>query len=184
MSDDRTHPLFRIGGAIWTAKLRLQRFVMFVTSSIFTLLVFVQVIMRYLLDVPMYGVEEVAAFSAVWLYFIGGAHGAYARGHISASLIEVLLPEGAGRRLIRLMSSLATTVLAGWMTLWALQYLEWTIRKGTMSVELGVKMVWVHMSMPIGLALMTLYFALEFLEDAATLVRGSQVTSRLLGARR
>ena len=184
MSDDRTHTLFRIGGVLWTAKLRLQRFVLFVTSCIFTLLVFAQVIMRYLLDVPMYGVEEVAVFSAVWLYFIGGAHGAYARGHISASLIEILLPKGVGRRLIRLVSSLATTVLAGWMTLWALQYLEWTIRKGTMSVELGVKMVWVHTSIPIGLTLMTLYFLLEFIEDALTLARGSKTRFPIMGAER
>ena len=182
--DDRTHPPAGFFHVLWTAKLHVQRIVMFTTSCIFTLLVFAQVIMRYLLDVPMYGVEEVAAFSAVWMYFIGGAHGAYGRGHISASLIEVMLPAGWRRQFIRTLSSLITTVLAGWMTMWAIQYLEWTIRKGTMSVELGVKMVWVHMSMPIGLALMTLYFALEFLEDAATLVRGSQVTSRLLGARR
>ena len=182
--DDRAHPLVGFLNAIWTAKLHLQRIVMFVTSCIFTLLVFAQVIMRYLLDVPMYGVEEVAAFSAVWLYFIGGAHGSYARGHISASLIEVMLPEGRRRQFVRVLSSLITTVLAGWMTMWGSQYLEWTIRKGTMSVELGVKMVWVHMSIPIGLALMTLYFLIEFLEDTVTLFRGSQVTSPLMGERR
>ena len=182
--DDQAHPLVGFFHVLWTAKLRLQRFVMFVTSCIFTLLVFAQVIMRYLLDVPMYGVEEVACFSAVWLYFIGGGHGSYARGHISASLIEVVLPEGRRRQFVRVLSRLITAVLAGWMAMWAFQYLEWTVRKGTMSVELGMKMYWVHMSMPIGLTLMTLYFVLEFLEDAATLYRGSQVTFPFMGARR
>ena len=51
---------------------------------------------------------------------------------------------------------------------WAWQYLAFTMRRGTMSLETGIPMAWVHGVMPAGLALMTLYFAVELLDNCAT----------------
>lgn len=156
--------LRRIADMVWTGKLKLQRVVMVVTSAIFTLLVFYQVIVRYVFSASVFGIEEIATYAAVWLYFIGGAHAAHERGHISASLLDVLLPSGRAHEVIRVLTSALTVVLSAWMTWWSLALLNWTLTRGTTSLELGVNLAWVHTAMPVGLALMTLYFFVELLD--------------------
>jgi TRAP-type C4-dicarboxylate transport system permease small subunit len=159
-------PLFLRGRAlkIWNAKLRLQRFALLVCGSLLTALVAIQVFTRYLLGISIFGIEELASFVAVYLYFIGASHGAWERGHISASLIDLVLPAGRAHEVMAIVASLLSTVLSGWMALWAWQYLAFTASRGAMSLETGIPMVWVHGIMPVGLSLMTLYFAVEVLD--------------------
>lgn len=153
----------------WNAKLAVQRFVLVATGVLVTILIFVQVVTRYFLGISIFGIEEAASFLAIWLYFVGGAYGAYERGHISASLVDLVVPGERARLVIRTLTAALTTILCAWMTLWAIRYLMATLQRGTMSLELGIQMAWVHAAIPLGLVLMTFYFALEFLEDLARL---------------
>lgn len=168
-------PPFLSGFALtlWNAKLKFQRFVLLVCGIVLTGLITVQVFTRYVLGISIFGIEELASFVAVYLYFIGAAHGAWERGHISASLVELVVPPGRPRNAIALFASVITVVLSGWMSLWAWQYLAFTLKRGTMSLEVGISMAWVHGIMPIGLSLMTLYFAVEMLENWNRVLRGS-----------
>lgn len=159
---------------LWRMKLAAQRVVMVCASAIFTLLIFVSVLGRYLFGFNIFGVEEVATYAAVWLYFMGAAHGAHMRGHITAGLMYVVLPRGRARQGARVLAGMITTVLAGWMTTWAWGYFLWSYERGARSLELGVPMAWIHLAMPLGLALMTLYFLVECMEDVRLLARGEE----------
>ncbi|MCA1493062.1 TRAP transporter small permease [Sinorhizobium alkalisoli] len=163
-----------LGLRLWNAKLKLQRFLLLACGAVVTALIAVQVFTRYVLGISIFGIEELASFVAVYMYFIGAAHGAWERGHISASLIELLVPEGRVRHAIALVASATTVVLSGWMSLWAWQYLAFTLKRGTMSLEVGIHMGWVHGIMPVCLSLMTLYFAVELLENSTRMFKGSR----------
>ncbi|TIO06428.1 TRAP transporter small permease subunit [Mesorhizobium sp.] len=167
-------PLFLSGTAlsIWNAKLQLQRFLLLLCGAVLTVLITVQVFTRYVMSISLFGIEELASFVAVYLYFIGASHGAWERGHISASLVELVVPEGRTREAIAAFASLITLLLCGWMTLWAWQYLAFTLKRGTMSLETGIPMVWVHGVMPVCLTLMTVYFAVELLDHLRRFGRG------------
>lgn len=154
---------------LWTAKLALQRFVLVVTGALVTILIFVQVVTRYFLGESIFGIEEAASFLAIWLYFIGGAYGAYERGHISASLVDLIVPGDRARQAIKTFTAALTVILAAWMTVWAISYFMLSLQRGPMSLELGIRMAWVHAAIPLGLILMTFYFAVELLEDVAKL---------------
>jgi TRAP-type transport system small permease protein len=154
---------------LWSAKLTLQRFVLAATGAIVTLLIFVQVVVRYLLDESIFGIEETATFLAIWLYFVGGAYGAYDRGHISASLVDLIVHRDHVRQMVKVCTEILTVILSAWMTLWAIRYFLATLQRGAMSLEIGIQMAWVHAAMPLGLVLMTFYFALELLEDLGKL---------------
>jgi TRAP-type transport system small permease protein len=150
---------------LWSAKLAIQRFILAATGAIVTLLVFVQVVTRYFFAESIFGIEEAATFLAIWLYFVGGAYGAYDRGHISASLVDLVVPRQQARHAVKAFTGALTVMLSAWMTLWATRYFLLTLQRGAMSLELGIEMAWVHAAIPIGLVLMTFYFALELLED-------------------
>jgi len=154
---------------LWTAKLALQRFVLVLTGALVTILIFVQVVTRYFLGESIFGIEEAASFLAIWLYFIGGAYGAYERGHISASLVDLIVPGDRARQAIKTFTGALTVILCSWMTVWAISYFMLSLQRGPMSLELGIRMAWVHAAIPLGLILMTFYFAVELLEDVAKL---------------
>jgi TRAP-type C4-dicarboxylate transport system permease small subunit len=159
--------------ALWNAKLRLQRVVLLLCSALLTVLIAVQVFTRYVMGISLFGIEELASFIAVYMYFIGAAHGAWERGHISASLVDLVFAEGRVRAGIALVANFITVVLSAWMSVWAWQYLAFTIKRGTMSLETGISMVWIHGIMPVGLSLMTLYFAVELLDNWSRFHRGA-----------
>ena len=159
---------------LWSAKLAVQRFVLVATGAIVTILIFVQVVTRYIFAQSIFGIEEAASFLAIWLYFVGGAYGAYDRGHISASLVDLVVRSDRVRQVVKAFVAALTVILSAWMTLWAIRYFLATLQRGAMSLEPGIQMAWVHAGIPIGLALMTFYFALELLEDLGKLRSGAR----------
>lgn len=149
---------------LWNAKLGLQRFLLLACGTALTLLIAVQVFTRYVLGISLFGIEELASFVAVYLYFIGATHGAWERGHISASLMELVLPEGRARQGVAILASTITVILCAWMAVWGWQYLAFTIGRGTMSLETGIPMAFIVGIIPVCLTLMSVYFAVELLD--------------------
>jgi TRAP-type C4-dicarboxylate transport system permease small subunit len=142
----------------------IQRVVLALSAALITILIFVQVFTRYVMQTSIFGIEDLATFVAVWLYFIGGSLGAWERGHISASLVDFVIKSDRAARWIKAFSAVLTTILSGWMTVWAFQYFMFTLQRGQMSLEINLPMAYVTVAMPIGLALMTFYFLIEALD--------------------
>lgn len=54
-------------------------------------LVCVQVFLRYVLNAPLFGIEELQEFFAIWVYFFGGAVASYQKSHIQCGIINVFI---------------------------------------------------------------------------------------------
>ena len=160
--------------SIWNAKLYAQRVLLVVTGIAVTLLVCLQVFTRYVLGISILGIEELACFAAVWMYFIGSSHGAWERGHISASLIDLLSLGERAKDGVKAFSSILTVIIAAWMTVWAWDYFAFSLNRGSVSRDTGIVLAWVHVIMPICLTLMTIYWIVE---------AGSMVRNFLAGDR-
>ncbi|MCG8693645.1 MAG: TRAP transporter small permease subunit [Minwuiales bacterium] len=150
---------------IWYCKLFLKRLTLAVTCALFSAIVIVQIIVRYFLVIPMHGLEEIAVYSAVWTYFIGGAYGAYERSHISASIMEMAVVREGARNWIRVLANAITVVVAVWATIWTFEYFQWSLKLQPNSLELQAPLYWVHASMFVGLGLMAFYFAVELVDN-------------------
>jgi TRAP-type C4-dicarboxylate transport system permease small subunit len=157
---------------IWNATLTVQRFIMMICGITLTGLVFTQVITRYFFNTSLFGIEELATFTAVFLYFFGMSHAAWERGHISASLVELILPAGRPQLAVEFIVSIITAVLSGWMTLWAWNYFKFVIKRGTISLETDIPMSWIIAVIPFCMALMTMYFAIEAILRMQALIAG------------
>lgn len=147
------------------ALIQTLRLLIVVTGAVVTLLMFFQIVTRYLFGFSVYGLEEAMSFFAVWAYFLGSAHGSWDRGHISASLVDVLLRPGRSQQAMRVLACLLSVLISGWTMIWAVQYLLNSLSRNLRSLEVGISMAWVNVAMPLGLGLMTLYFALELVEE-------------------
>jgi TRAP-type C4-dicarboxylate transport system permease small subunit len=156
--------VFHVLCRLWRAKVALQRLLLVVSGMIITLLIFVQVVSRYVFETAIFGIEEIACYVAVWLYFLGASVGAEQRGHMSASLVELLLRGEVAQRVIRLLVCSLSVLLCGWMTVWAWGLANWSLKLGMMSTEINVPVGYAQLAMPVGLGLMTLYFLAELIE--------------------
>lgn len=149
---------------VWHAKIFLQRLLVALAGIGLTALIFTQVVSRYVFETAIFGVEEVACYIAVWMYFLGASLGAEQRGHMSASLVELLLRGDFAQRVVRLLVCALSVLLCGWMAVWAWNLARWSLKFGMMSTEVNLPVGYAQLAMPVGLGLMTLYFLFELIE--------------------
>lgn len=149
---------------LWRAKIVLQRVFVTLVGLILALMICVQVVARYFFSTAIFGIEEVACYLAIWLYFIGAALGAEQREHMSASLVDVMLRNQTMKKALKVFTCVVSVVLGAWMTLWSYELAAWSIEFNMMSTEINLPVGLAQVAMPIGLGLMTLYFAVELIE--------------------
>lgn len=151
---------------LWNTLLRLQRIVMLLSIVLTLAAVFSEIIARYILKSPFVGIEELAAYCAFWLYFIGGSYGAYERSHISADISSVVLKDRIKYARFHTCVSLLTTLIAAYAVPWAYEYFMWGWEMNEQSRATfggsSYPVVYFQAAIPVGLALMTFYFFAEF----------------------
>lgn len=54
-----------------------------------TTLVCIQVFLRYVLKAPLFGIEELEQFFAIWVYFFGGTMASFQKSHIQCGILGV-----------------------------------------------------------------------------------------------
>lgn len=151
----------RVGLKIWNSLVTLQRWFLIIAGIFVSVLVFVEVMLRYVFGSPLFGVEELVCLIAMWLYFIGATYGAYERSHIKAELAYLWFKTPRSYALVRSISSFITLVLAIIMIKWSYPYFIWGITKGETSQALLLPMVLSQSAVFFGAILMSLYFLAE-----------------------
>lgn len=151
----------RIGLKIWNSLAGLQRWFLIVAGMFVSVLVFVEVMLRYVFGSPLFGIEELVCLIAMWLYFIGATYGAYERSHIKAELAYLWFKTPKSYALVRSVSSGITLVLAIIMIKWSYPYFIWGITEGETSQALLLPMVLSQSAIFFGAILMSLYFLVE-----------------------
>jgi TRAP-type C4-dicarboxylate transport system permease small subunit len=150
---------------LWKGLVYLQRWFLIIGGTLITALVFLEVMLRYVFASPLFGVEELITFVAMWLYFIGASYGAYERSHIRADLIQVWVTSPRWLAIISTMTSLITVVLAGIMARWSSIYFVFGIERAGTSPALRLPMVVAQSAVFVGAVLMTFYFFVELVDN-------------------
>ncbi len=173
---------------IWDILLKFQRVIMLVGICVSTTAVFIEVIMRYVFKSPFVGIEELAAYSAFWIYFIGGAYGAYERSHIKAELTHMIFGNSLGYAKARAITSLISFCAAAYAIPWAYDYFVWGVvrREQSVSTFLGstYPVVYFQASILIGLVLMCFYFLVEFVQWIDVIFIKKEIPEEMLSSRK
>lgn len=163
--------------SLHTGLLRLQRYLMGFATAAVAILIFTQVFIRYFLDIPLYGVEEISAYLAVWLYFIGSGYGVYQGNHISASVMDLILKSERARDAFHIVVTVITLVLIGWMFSICFDYFQWSLKRTPKSPELRLPLFYVHAAMVAGLGLMLFYSTIELVRRVMLFRQGQAYVS-------
>jgi TRAP-type C4-dicarboxylate transport system permease small subunit len=138
----------------------------------FTMLL--QVITRYFFEIALSGLDEITGHTAVWLYLMGAAYGAYDRSQIKAEMVHLFIKNPRILNTIRALSSAIATLVAGYMVNWSYGYVRWSILKHEVTPTLQYPTVIFQIAILIGAALMVYYFFRETIELVHTAIRSKQ----------
>src|SRR3989339_1567457 len=141
---------------------KIMLWVIVALTTLMFLMVFLQVIFRYGINVPFSFSEELARYLMVWIVCIGAA-GAYGQGmHIGVNLFTGLLP-AVGQKWVARMVHLAVGGLMG-VIIFEGSRLSYLLA-GQLSPAMEIKMTWPYLALPVGAFLI-------LAQAAALLIRG------------
>jgi TRAP-type C4-dicarboxylate transport system permease small subunit len=131
---------------------------------------FYQVVMRYILELPVMGLEELLVYPTLWLYFLGSVNASREDTQIKANVLDVFLKSDRAKLIVRVIADLLSVLVAGWLTFWAYDYFRYALRVWKESPTLYIPTFYAECAMFIGLVLMTFYAAWYLVKNVRRLV--------------
>jgi TRAP-type C4-dicarboxylate transport system permease small subunit len=142
----------------------LRDWALFILMLGVTLLVFVQVILRYVLRHPLMGIEELLLFPTIWLYFLGGANASRERSHIECRVVTTYLKTPTSIYVAGILKAGIALAVCAWLNYWAYEYFLYALRIKKESATLYIPMVFGESALFFGLLLMSYYTCLELID--------------------
>jgi len=150
-----------------------------VCSLLLSLIIAAAAFTRYIIGGDLYGFEEWVKLFAFWLYFMGGAYGAYNNTHVSADVVDSYMKDGVLKRLTIFFRNLITSGISILFTWYGYEFFMFGFMGplGT-GIALPKTTVWQiplwtsYLAVFLGLIFMTYYFTMRMLLSLRDLIRG------------
>jgi TRAP-type C4-dicarboxylate transport system permease small subunit len=133
------------------------KYVLAALISSVAVLQFVQIIARYLLALPMPGIEEILVYPTLWLYMLGSANASRQRTQISANVLEIFLKTERSRMILQCVAQFLSLIVVCWLFYWAMDYELYSRKVWKQTAYLYYPIYFAEVSLPVGLGLMVLF---------------------------
>ena len=153
---------------------RFFKYVLPLLISIVAAMEFYQVLMRYIFELPVMGLDELLVYPTLWLYLLGSVNAAREDTQIKANVLDVFLKSDRSRLIVRVIADLMSVIVSSWLTYWAWDYFVYAKRVWKESPTLYIPTFWAECSLFIGLFLMTGYSCWYLYKNTRQLVAEPQ----------
>lgn len=134
---------------------------------------FVQVVTRYVLQIPVMGLEETMLYPTIWLYILGAVNASREDTHIRANVLEIAIKTERGHTVVAIIGEIISLIVGLWLLSWAWDYTLYAWRVWKESPTLYLPTFYSEVALVVGLALMMLYTALHLLRHVNALRAGA-----------
>ncbi|AEV36345.1 TRAP dicarboxylate transporter, DctQ subunit [Pseudovibrio sp. FO-BEG1] len=149
---------------------KILRLAMFLTSLGLGLLMAAQVFMRYVIQSPFLGMEELAPMLALWVYFLGMSYSSRERDHISGGVLALITHNPKILMSIRFIGTLLCLMAVIIFGYYAWKLTAFNLKLNRTSVYMRwPKYLW-DFSMIAGFFLMGFYYLLQLIVEFKALV--------------
>ena len=129
--------------------------------ALMTILVMLQVVLRYLFNAPLSWVEEATVYLMIWMAMIGCGIAVRRGAHVAMTVVVEKLP----RRFTRVMAPCSQLAMFTFLLVVAWQGLLLAMSvANTYSPALGLSIMWPYLSVPVGAAFMVVQLVAAMLE--------------------
>ncbi|MFB9149019.1 TRAP transporter small permease [Roseovarius ramblicola] len=136
---------------------------------------FLQVITRYVLQVPVMGLEETMLYPTLWLYILGAVNASREDTHIRANVLEIAIKTRRGHTILAIVGEVISLSVGLWLMSWAWDYTGYAWRVWKESPTLYIPTFYSDVALVTGLGLMMLYTATHLVRHVNAL-RGHGAT--------
>jgi len=141
-----------------------QKTVVLILLIVIPLLVVTQVILRYVLQMPLMGIEEIMLFPTIWLYMLGGGVASHERDHIQAGILALYIKKEKSLAVFFFIRTVVSVLISGWLTYWAFKYFLYSMKVWKLSSLLYLPLFFGESAMFIGLVFMTYFTFVELID--------------------
>ena len=142
-----------------------QKGILILVSLMLSGVMVTEVVLRYFLDLDIWGWEELAMIFAMWLYMIGAAMAAHDRSHLKTEVMSLLLKDPRKLRIVVAIATLIALVMAGFMTYWSSDLVLWGLKKHSETPVYGIPWVVAQSSLFFAGILIMIYFLHELVDN-------------------
>ncbi len=126
-----------------------------------------QVLLRYVFQAPLMGIEEMLLFPAIWLYFLGGSAASKERSHIDCGVLVLYIKKEKSLALFKLVRIVVSFLIGLWAMYYAWWFFMYSLTKWKLSDLLYIPMFLGESAVFIGLLLMVFFTFVELLDRVA-----------------
>lgn len=134
---------------------------------------FVQVITRYVLQIPVMGLEETMLYPTLWLYILGAVNASRENTHIRANVLEIWLTTTRQHTVLAIIGEIISLIVGLWLLSWAWDYTRYAWRVWKESPTLYIPTFYSDVALVIGLTLMMIYTAWHLWTHVRSLTKGA-----------
>lgn len=142
-------------------------------AIVLTILVCVEVAVRYFAHVPILWVEELALYIVFWFYLTAAVYATYRRRHIVGGIVHILFKDKA--RVTICFDIFAAAVCVGiscLMTYLSYEHFIYSLKVNPTTTHLQLPDSYARLSLLVTFPLMAFYFLLQFAGSIRDLIRG------------
>lgn len=150
---------------------KTQRFIMFISSILIIIGLSLAVLLRYVLKIDLFGLEELLIIPIFFLYFFGAAYGSYENSHITADIMDTYVKNQTILKWLRIFTTFVSLAASSVFSFWAFQYFLWSVNKLEKTPGWHIPLFIPHGIVLIGFLLMSFYFLVHLIQK----LRGMKV---------
>ena len=125
-----------------------------------SIILFVQVVFRFVLHAALPWSEEASRYLLVWTAFIGGAYGVRRGAHIGIEAFALLLPKKA-QKVLNLFVLVVSTVVCCVILKYGIDIVSTQLSKGQLSPAMRIPMGYMYAAIPVGM----FFFIIRHIEE-------------------
>ena len=151
----------------------MERFASVVLTALIVIVAlgqFVQVITRYVLQVPVMGLEETMLYPTLWLYMLGAVNASRENTHIRANVLEIFLTTRTQHLVLAIVGEILSLVIGLWLTWWAWDFTRYAWRVWKESPTLYIPTFYSDVALFAGLVLMMHFTTINLVRHVRELV--------------
>lgn len=102
-----------------------EKVIIFLTAMFVSFAMFVQVLLRYVFDAPLFGIEEISLLVVSWLYFMGIAYSVQTESYVTVDVLLLFVKSPKARKVCRVLSLIASLLTSCILFYYVLRYSIW-----------------------------------------------------------
>lgn len=139
----------------------LEEYILVILSVFTVVVIFSQVVLRYVFSSSLPWSEEIARYAFIWMIYVGVSYGVKKQKHLSVDVITMLF-EGKGRVIINMIANVLFLLFALIITYYGIDIVGRITRE---SAALEIPMEYVYLALVVGMILTTIRLVQNIYKD-------------------